>query len=72
MIEPIPQCRSRYASGGGTAISFLKIAIALIFFRLLRVHKDKKLKSDLNQSLEYDLILLNQIGCFQLKIISHV
>ena len=38
LIEDIPQCKSRYACGGEIPISFLKIAIALIFFRLLNVH----------------------------------
>jgi len=39
-IEDIPQCKSRYAWGGEIPISFLKIAIALIFFRLFNVHNE--------------------------------
>jgi len=38
--EDIPQCKSRYACGGEIPISFLKIAIALIFFRLFNVHSE--------------------------------
>ena len=35
LIDPIPQCKSRYPSVGEISISFLKIAIALIFLNYL-------------------------------------
>ena len=38
LIELTPQCNSKYDSGGEISICVLKIAIALIFFKLFNVH----------------------------------
>jgi len=63
----MPQCKSRYACGGEIPISFLKRAIALIFFRLFNVHSEDFLWISFISKSERLLNFSNSVRLFWIK-----